>query len=163
VRFVKIAVMHFDLRSSMRRSDMARTSSTADELIKPDKGSRDMIDAQLLCGDQLAKSIIERCNVSYQIAGALVEAHEDARFAAIGCPLVEKGDGHERLATSGPATDQSRTAVWQTSIGKFVEAGDSCRRFIELSMAFLLVDWQHDTRSRLQSPRRASNLSPTAT
>jgi uncharacterized protein YdbL (DUF1318 family) len=89
----------------------------------------DVIDHQLSGRHQSVQIVAERGKIGRQVVGALLEAHKDAILAELVRSIDQERRSEQRLAASGRAADQGRSAGRQSTQRYVVEAGDSCRRF----------------------------------
>src|SRR3546814_7846884 len=72
---------------------------------------RDMLDIDLVVGDELVEPETKRGDIVDQINGAFLEGDEHAGFVAFPSAMNEKRRGEQRLAATGRADDQDRKST----------------------------------------------------
>jgi hypothetical protein len=77
--------------------------------------------------DQFGKIETERRDVTGNLLAVLLEREEHAGFVEEQGAVHQKGEGQQRLAGSGPATDERRPAFRQPAARDLVETTDPSR------------------------------------
>ena len=89
----------------------------------------DVIDGELLLGDQLLDVVVKRTDVLDEVLRALFERQEHARLVVLDRAVVKEGHGEQGLAAPRRAAQQGRPALRQAALSNIIEAANAGRRF----------------------------------
>jgi hypothetical protein len=89
----------------------------------------DVVDGDLLLGDQLLDVVVERTDVLDEVFGLLFEGQEDTGLVVFDHAIVKEGHGEQRLAAACRAAQQRRPSLREPAVSNLVEAANAGRGF----------------------------------
>ena len=89
----------------------------------------DVVDGELLLGDQLLDVVVERTDVLDEVFGLLFEGEEDAGLVVFDRAVVKEGHAEQGLAAAGRAAQQGGPSLGEAALSHLIKATNAGWRF----------------------------------